>query len=1251
MIFLLEVFFISRGYHKVRDGTELERYLCEEEHEEDLTLILNHSVNYEISHKGFCIVDVSKSIIIESDSPDNVIVNCTHQNHTFPHPTAGFVFSDISIVLIRVTFHGCGATLENLNYEVLNSSILHFSNIHATTFLFIQCSVNFSDVAIKQYYGFAVVAVNLQDSSFSNVAVSDTLRAIVINRNVTIGSVGSGVLLFFSDSANISPIITMFNCSFFVNNEYVYDAAKFCIPSHFYTLRKAPFTIVNAAALTVIFSQQSFQPIINIKKTNFIQNIGTLAAAVLILMFNTTKGCVEISEDSLFATNINLYSCYGSALIFYIIQDRLSQEYSSRTFPLKITDTTIRDHTGFAEILSNSSETGYGTIYLGLVSPVIAMEFYFKNVSFIHNFGKGSGVCVLAVLSGSTATGIVNVTLESVKADKNSPSVIELLPSNIGIFSFSRIHHVTINGSSTHQSHFSNNYGSVIDAYRSIVYLSGHVLFENNHAQYGAAFYLLESIMHFKESVNVTFKNNKAKQSGGAIFGVNAVYGTNLECVLQISFPNDTTIQFIDNYALLGGNVIYTHPLYSCYILGSNSIIKSTHEYLKRFEIKTNHSKNDILDISSKAFRINVCDSHTLDVSYYPGETIHLNVSALDESRNHVYSAVGVSLAKYNTRGSIIPLNSHLLPHEEKQFVKESYKNACSTLNITVLYKDNFIYSISELVVLFSPITSGTVTQVAIKLRNCPLGFTLQNGECKCDSAILHFGKLFQFMAECNINDLTILRPPNVVSPWIGKVTFSENITFGIAGDCPLELCTPEGNFKYFILNDDSDDFLLANSSNRLQTLTLCSNNRSGVLCGACMESFSVVFGSRGCYKCSNKWLWTLLLYVVAGPLLIYLLYTLRLTLTTGTLNGIIFYAQAANVGVLEVLVLYTDRHHALTQFNSIFLSFLNLNLGFPLCFYNGMTDLWKGGLSLVFPIYLLIIVAVLIILSRYSTWLSNRISHSSVQVLVTVVHLSFSKLLLTIIDVFTSSIIYTSDKQYRVWYWDGMLEYMGESHRILVIISLVLTVPLILPYIVFLLFAKSLIRHSSLASNYLRPVFEAIHAPYKEGKHHWFVARLLLLIIMYVLYAVYRTVQSSNLYFSIAALLALFLIGQALFHPFKNKVISVLDSWLMFNLTLIYVTLWYDNLRKATMFYVATVFVVFMTFVNILLYHVLWVTGLLIKIRKGVVVSRKWISDHISVYQSNRWSRVRNNQPLQDADSFYGSCSQYREPILSDSH
>ena len=96
-----------------------------------------------------------------------------------------------------------------------------------------------------------------------------------------------------------------------------------------------------------------------------------------------------------------------------------------------------------------------------------------------------------------------------------------------------------------------------------------------------------------------------------------------------------------------------------------------------------------------------------------------------------------------------------------------------------------------------------------------------------------------------------------------------------------------------------------------------------------------------------------------------------------------------------------------LVKLSTMFISWLNLNLGFPLCFYNGMTELWKAGLCLVFPFYLLLIVGILIVLSHFSTKVSNRLSHSSIQVLVTVVHLSFTKLLQAVIDVFSSSLIF----------------------------------------------------------------------------------------------------------------------------------------------------------------------------------------------------------------------------------------------------
>ena len=230
---------------------------------------------------------------------------------------------------------------------------------------------------------------------------------------------------------------------------------------------------------------------------------------------------------------------------------------------------------------------------------------------------------------------------------------------------------------------------------------------------------------------------------------------------------------------------------------------------------------------------------------------------------------------------------------------------------------------------------------------------------------------------------------------------------------------------------------------------SLCLHHREGPLCGSCSrvkdgQKLSVVFGFREFKECSNWWLWTLVLYGVVGPLLIYLLYALRLTLTTGTLNGIIFYAQMVNCGITDLLALNV-REVPYSMFCLIFISMVNLNLGFPLCFYNGMTELWKAGLSLLFPLYLLTIVVVLIILSHFSLRISNQIAHSSVQVLVTVIHLSFSKLLLAFIDVFTSArIYYDSYTSYNVWYWDGSVEYGVGSHLILMIITLLVVILLL---------------------------------------------------------------------------------------------------------------------------------------------------------------------------------------------------------------
>ena len=63
-----------------------------------------------------------------------------------------------------------------------------------------------------------------------------------------------------------------------------------------------------------------------------------------------------------------------------------------------------------------------------------------------------------------------------------------------------------------------------------------------------------------------------------------------------------------------------------------------------------------------------------------------------------------------------------------------------------------------------------------------------------------------------------------------------------------------------------------------------------------------VVLGSTEYHHCSNAWIATISIYLVSGPLSLYLLFSLRITLTTATFNGIIFYAKTTNVGILNMV-------------------------------------------------------------------------------------------------------------------------------------------------------------------------------------------------------------------------------------------------------------------------------------------------------------------------------------------------------------
>ena len=571
----------------------------------------------------------------------------------------------------------------------------------------------------------------------------------------------------------------------------------------------------------------------------------------------------------------------------------------------------------------------------------------------------------------------------------------------------------------------------------------------------------------------------------------------------------------------------------------------------------------------------------------------------------------------------------------------EVFEGQRSTLKDVSIHT-NSVTEVAVELVFKTSITFTTI--IKVDLLPCPPGFTLRSsaGSCDCSHILDQLPGI-----ECSIDEQKFTRSTDT-NAWIGIV----GSALSISRVCPSAYCNTDPYYRHMkILNGTVK--LIKDGKINGSNVSFCIGIRKGQLCGQCIMDYSVVFGGTECRQCSNWWLLTILIYLAIGPLLICLLYALELTLTAGTLNGIIFYVQVANAGLLEFMVLPYDKNTAVRNLYHacrFVLSFLNTNLGFPLCFFNGMNQLWKTGLTLVFPVYLFLMVVVIIIISRYSTWLSNKTSHCSIQVLVTVVHLSFSKLLLTLIDVFTPATVHTSvNATYFVWYWDGSVKFMSKSHLILAIVTVITVGVFIIPYISLLVVGTQLIKRSRRANFYLRPVYEAIHAPYKEGKQYWFVARLLLLIIIYMVYIAFRTNNYNVLSITVTSLLSSFMVTQAISHPFKSKWLNILDSWLMLNITLVYNMLWNDEASSSIILTIVAVLVLLglLTFGMIIMYHTLARMKRIRKINIKLTELKAFSSKYTLSFntQTGEGKQLNNKD-----DSCYGSCTQYREPLILDS-
>ena len=730
---------------------------------------------------------------------------------------------------------------------------------------------------------------------------------------------------------------------------------------------------------------------------------------------------------------------------------------------------------------------------------------------------------------------------------------------------------------------FHDNNLTALKLVRAHMKVIGHLTFTGNRAYQGAAMtFISNSSMTLKETGYITFTNNSANHSGGAIYIVTRNFYTLsrskfefiaitvTECFLRVEGQRfQDRLVFTNSSAGHGGDVLYGGSLGT-----ACTQIKKCGKCLGHF-IKSSTIKPDTLSIVSSApSRACFCNSsgvpdcltvyYSIAHSLYPGQTIEVSVVVV----GHNFGAV-VGCNFGTVAGSVFAQflsNEHMPQLEEGQTVQAAKQHHCNKLQYTILpkgeenhlvltltavkrdvteieyvneslqsqlveYKKGMTYNIQD--ILDFPIF------VDIRILPCPPGFELTHNQAKCGCK-----KNLRLLPNvaCDVQNLTIQRSGLV---WVGPLTDDNNTVIDVimAQNCPLNYC--RANSVNITLN---------------QSDTQCNYNHSGTLCGGCQPGFSLALGSAQCLKCSNKYLALLIPLTLAGFVLVFLIKVLDLTISQGFINGLIFYANILQPN-LHIFFPQMTRISPLT----LFMAWLNLDLGIETCFVDGLTAYWKTWLQFVFPFYIWAIAGLIIISARYSTRLARVMGNNSVPVLATLFLLSYAKLLRTIITIMSYTVVDTPHGQKTVWSADGNIDYLGPQHRCLFVAAIATLLFLWLPYTLLLLLGQWLhkINHKCVTRTLMKmkPFLDAHYGPLKDKHHYWFGVLLCMRVIILLISAAIPTnnfsVFTLSMSITAVALISFTSIGPAVYH---NTATSTFEISLFINLALLGLAKFYTN-------------------------------------------------------------------------------------------
>jgi hypothetical protein len=884
---------------------------------------------------------------------------------------------------------------------------------------------------------------------------------------------------------------------------------------------------------------------LRMESNNFIGNTGEYGGGTHICINSQTTGNKVFINDCLYVGN---KAKLGGGLLFKVIDNEPVNQSNKLDLVFLIDSCNFLDNIGYhAGGMAIQTTLSYNS--------VAGLNITLLNTSFIENVAYEAGAALAAFNWGADQTDKIPIWLTLIDS--------RIIGNYINIFKYQLDHNkeMTFGSGAIYMQSMSigfagetlicNNLGTAILASSASIYMAGNVIMQGNHGIKGGAANLVGSAKFVVQNgLNLTIKNNTALVYGGAVyhvFPIIGVAGQNEYCTFvyydRTVDPNDwnASLSFIDNEAAREGQSFYISSLDSCVENNNGRIFfeNSTFNFMPNYERQiVTPPVNIIFNSNHKSFN---CNESICEIDAMLGEQIVISNKAVDKfgqtiksfaavtvahQTGHNYTLGGVSLTELSEEISKVPF-----------FIKGAdVEDIGDHLTVKIRWQ-----TIDE---------PSAVAYLNVNIRKCYLGYVYDSAQeiCTCyDKSDDEF--------YCDRNTYTACLQTGY---WYGNICVNDTSKYAVAS-CPFGYCnyTVTGNCPTKPCGPDGSEYQFYCQLPKYNSDELCLFNRGGTLCSQCSANHSFSFDAIRCVPinyCSDYYIaLNILLCLLFWALIISIIFVvakLNLRIGSGQLYCLVFYFS-----VLQYFVKGQFPSYFLYVLELIVTGFIQLD---PKMFgmiesctlyeiNHSSINLLYATIHFINPFFLIGVIGLMIYVSwKWSRLTLFRDTNIGVNMICITMYIAFMSLSQTSLDILTP-VHYPGINATFVAIEPNMRYFDPLGHLPFALISIMVQLFLVIPFLVLLIFAPYFIRIKKLNLTRLKPILDEYQNCYKESYRSF--AGFYLTCRQFIFFINLLSLTATNNIYILQALSILILTIHCLFQPYKSSLLNVLDGLLILNL------------------------------------------------------------------------------------------------------